>query len=156
MELSGKKVEDLDKKMRIVEKPSSVIVQIAQPSLAIPARWKNTPLEAWGELGPAGILTINEWAATGWCAVVTREYGERQGIQVTVDGGKIFSAGKTRIKLRLDYNPKRVDPDFEVPDWWTNENLNSVAEIKLPGVPGLAAHSFEVLKLSQVWKLREN
>jgi hypothetical protein len=56
----------------------------------------------------------------------------------------------------LDYDPKRVDPDFKIPDWWMNENLNSVAEIKLPGVPGLAAHSFEVLKLSQVWKLREN
>jgi DNA repair exonuclease SbcCD ATPase subunit len=154
-ELSGQKVEDLDKRMRIVEKPSSVIVQIAQPSLAIPGKWKSTPLEAWGELGPEGILTINEWAATGQCAVVTREHGERQGIQVTVDGGKVFSAGKTRIKIRLDYDPKRVDPDFKVPDWWTNEDLNNVAEIKFPGVPGLANHSFEVLKLSQIWKPKE-
>ena len=110
-----KRIPSLETRMKVMEKPAAVILQILHSSLVIPTRLKNVSLDAWGEVEGGGVQAINEWGQSGWCAVVTSPECEIRGIKITVDRSVSFRAGRSKIRLRLEYQPKEqplvVDPN---------------------------------------------
>jgi hypothetical protein len=146
-----KQLQTVESKVRVLEKPTALILQIAQASLAIPARLKNVGLDAWGELEGTGVQAINEWAKNGWCAVATLPECEARGIQITVDGSKTFRAGRTRIRLRLEYRPKENQSELAVGVPGNTEEFSNVGHILFPEFKGMGPPHALKVRISQ-WK----
>jgi len=146
-----KQIHTLESKVRVLEKPIALILQIAQTSLAIPARLKNVGLDAWGEVEGTGLQSINEWAQNGWCAVATLPEAESRGIQITVDGSKTFRAGKTRLRLRLEYRPREKASETAVESAGNTEEFCGVGQILFPEFRGMGPPHLLKVRISH-WK----
>jgi Reverse transcriptase (RNA-dependent DNA polymerase)/RNase H-like domain found in reverse transcriptase/Integrase core domain/Integrase zinc binding domain len=148
----NKQIQDLHFRLRQIEKPQELTIQVKTETLVIPKKLKHVRAEMWGEISATGLQIINEWGMEAWCAVSTCLPTRRHGIRASINGADSFKAGRARLKVKIEYDPKEVKEKGNVVEEWSKRLYVPLLKVDFPSPKGRGPVIVETLVTHQEWK----